>query len=198
MVELEKKYNEGIRLLKVGNYSKSLIIFDELIKNFPNEADFWSERGVIYFHLQNRNKSLFDMDKAVELQAKKSYRYSSRAYIRGHYKMTSEAIEDYKKAIKLDPEDAVAQNNLGMLEEQMGYKMQADQHFKIADDLMKDKVDGRSDHGIEGEPLETRNIQKEIDEENAKKSLWSEMLKIISKDGRKSFSTFIKSGFKKT
>ena len=138
------------------------------------------------------------MDKAVTLQPLKSYRYSSRAYIRGHYKMTNEAIEDYKKAIELDPDDAVAQNNLGMLEEQMGYKKEADQRFKIADDLMRDRVDGRSDHGIKGEPLEARNIQKEIEEENANKTLWSEMRKIISKEGRKSFSTFLKSGFKKT
>jgi tetratricopeptide (TPR) repeat protein len=32
------------------------------------------------------------------------------------------AIEDYEKTISLDPDDAIAYNNLGLLQEQLGYK----------------------------------------------------------------------------
>ena len=75
----EQRYQKGIQLLKSENYDKALKVFNKLIKEFPMEADYWSERGVVYFHLKNKASSLFDMDKAVELQPKKSYRYSAHS-----------------------------------------------------------------------------------------------------------------------
>jgi tetratricopeptide (TPR) repeat protein len=45
------------------------------------------------------------------------------------------AIADYEKAIELDPEDAVAYNNLGLVEEKMGRKEKAQQNFTKADAL---------------------------------------------------------------
>ena len=137
------------------------------------------------------------MDEAVRLQPLKPYRYSSRAYIRGHFKLTQEAIADYEKAIELDPEDAVAQNNLGMLQEQLGYKNEAKKRFEIADDLMENPK-GNTDVGIQGEPLEARNIQREINEAKKNESLWNELKSLKSKEGRASFGKFVKSGFKNT
>jgi len=43
--------------------------------------------------------------------------------------------ENYEKAIELDPEDAVSYNNLGLVEEKMGRKEKAQQHFSRADSL---------------------------------------------------------------
>jgi Flp pilus assembly protein TadD len=83
--------------------------------------------------------ALKDMDKAVELEPKNPYRYSSRAYINWHLKNMEQAVADYKMAIELDPDDAVAHNNLGMLEEQMGYQQQAQKRFKKADGLAVNK-----------------------------------------------------------
>ena len=45
------------------------------------------------------------------------------------------AIEDYEKAIELDPEDAVAFNNLGLVEEKLGRKEKAKDYFEKADSL---------------------------------------------------------------
>jgi tetratricopeptide (TPR) repeat protein len=45
------------------------------------------------------------------------------------------AIADYEKAIELDPEDAIAYNNLGIVEEKLGRKEKAQQNFNKADAL---------------------------------------------------------------
>ena len=197
MNNFQDKFDKGVEELKAGNFDKSLSMFNALVKAEPANGDFWSERGVVYFHLGKKKESLANMDEAVRLQPLKPYRYSSRAYIRAHFKLTQEAIQDYEKAIELDPEDAIAQNNLGMLQEQLGYKKEAKQRFDIADDLTKESK-GNADLGIQGEPLEARNIQKEIDEEKKNQSLWSELKSLASEEGRKSFARFITSGFKKT
>ena len=196
MDKYQQKFDKGVELLRAGNLDKSLIIFNELIKADPTNGDFWSERGVVYFHLGKKKESLADMDEAVRLQPLKPYRYSSRAYIRGHFKLTQEAIADYDKAIELDPEDAVAQNNLGMLQEQLGYKKEAKKRFDIADDIMENPK-GNTDLGIQGKPLEARNIQQEINEAKKNKSLWSELKSLTTKEGRESFGKFVKSAFKK-
>ena len=196
-MEAEKRYKQGIALLKNAEYRKALNIFDQLIKEFPSEADFISERGVVKFHLQDLEGALKDMDHAIELQPRKSYRYSSRAYIRGHAGMVKKAIEDYQKAIELDPEDAVAHNNLGLLEEKLGYIEQSKRRFKLADDLANsDESRGRQDQEILGKALEGRNIQKELEAERAEQNMWSVIKSLSSRKGRESFRRFLSSGFK--
>jgi Flp pilus assembly protein TadD len=139
------------------------------------------------------------MDEAIRLQPLKSYRYSSRAYIRGHVGMVKKAIDDYRKAIELDPDDAIAHNNLGLLEEKLGYIEQSQRRFKLADELInQDGNRGRQDQEILGKALEGRNIQKEIEAERSSQSVWSVMKSLSSKEGRGSFLRFLKSGFKQT
>ena len=197
-MENKKKFEEGIALLKSGEYQKALVILDKLIKGSPNNASYYSERGVIYFHLKKKQEALSDMNMAVELEPLKSYRYASRAYILGHYGKTELAISDYEKAIELDPEDAIAHNNLGLLQEQLGYQQNAKTNFSKADDLIARNPEmGRADLNIEGETIKARNIQEEINAENKNKTLLSELKQITSKEGFNSFIRFVKSGFKK-
>ncbi len=192
-----KRFEKGIALLKAEKFKEALVVFNDLIEDFPNSADCWSERGVVHFHLNNRKEALADMDKAVNIEPLKSYRYSSRAYIRGHYGMASEAIEDYKKAIELDPEDAIAYNNLGLLEERLGYKEIAKQRFEIADHLQDGTLMGsQKQDKVQGTPIDSRNIQKEIDEKRENRSVWSVLKTLSTKEGRASFKRFLKSGFK--
>lgn len=192
-----EQFQEGVDLLRSGELKSALNIFNRLIDVEPSNADYWSERGVVYFHLNERKNALIDMDKAVALQPHKSYRYSSRAYIRGHYKMLKEAISDYEKAIELDPSDAIAHNNLGLVQEQMGYMNKAKKNFSTSDELLKE-TGGRTDLGIEGPEVKARNIQKEIDEEKKENNIWKELKTLSSKEGRSSFLRFVQSGFKKT
>tara|TARA_B100001109_G_scaffold254720_1_gene255279 strand:+ start:8193 stop:8819 length:627 start_codon:yes stop_codon:yes gene_type:complete len=192
-------YNKGVKLLKENKLNEALTLFNELVLKEPTNADYWSERGVVYFHLKRRKESLADMDRAVELQPQKSYRYSSRAFIKGHFKDIEGAIADYEKAIELDPEDAIAHNNLGLLEEQLGYLLKAKKRFDRADKLgPQSQIDGRTDQSIQGEEIPARNIQKELDEEKKKQTLWSELKSLGTQEGRASFIRFLKSGFKNT
>ncbi|MGD1848094.1 MAG: tetratricopeptide repeat protein [Salibacteraceae bacterium] len=99
------------------------------------DADVLSERAVAYYHIRQLRKSLKDLDRAQELQPSNPYRYSSRAYIRDTMGDTSGAIKDYEIAVQLDPFDAVAHNNLGLLQEKLGRKEDAKRLVKQADKL---------------------------------------------------------------
>jgi tetratricopeptide (TPR) repeat protein len=120
--------------------------------------------------------------------------------MKGHLKDIEGAIEDYKMAISLDPDDAIAHNNLGLLEEQLGFHLQAKKRFSQADELSE----LLKDSGIEMPGIshdEPRNIQKEIDEEKkqnpVKKSLVKEMMLVFTnKESRAEFFRFVRNGFK--
>ena len=198
-MDAKERFKKGVDHLKRAEYQLALKIFNDLVNEFPLEADFISERGVVKFHLQDMEGSLKDMDEAIRLQPKKSYRYSSRAYIRGHAGLVKKAIEDYKKAIEIDPDDAIAHNNLGLLEEKLGYIDQSKKRFELADELsQKDENRGRQDQEIIGKAVKGRNLQKELEEEQANQNVWTVFKSLSSKEGRGSFIRFLKSGFKKT
>lgn len=162
----ENKYSlEAVRYFRDQQFEKALLAYNKAIAITPDDPDLFSERGVTHFHLGNKHQALKDMNKAVELEPDYSYRYASRAYIKDSIGMIKEAIDDYKMAVTLDPSDAISLNNLGMLEEKLGYTVSSREHLKKADEI------GLSGMGIEPADsieIKPKNLQKEYDEEQAK------------------------------
>ncbi len=114
---------------------QALQLLNEALAEDANNANYISERAVVYFHMGDKNMALMELDKAVALDPNNPYRYSSRAYIKSSMKMTKGAILDYEKCVQLDPDDAIAYNNLGILLEAAGKIEAAKRHFKKADEL---------------------------------------------------------------
>jgi tetratricopeptide (TPR) repeat protein len=203
---LNAKHEKADKLLKKGELQKALELFNELIEELGENPILYSDRGVVFLHLNKRKECLNDLSKAVQLQPDYSYRYACRAFAYSHFKLLDEAIVDYQKAVELDPEDAVAHNNLGMLLEQKGYKDEADRRFAVADKLAKaeDRLQemmteleqgNSSDKSSEPE----KSMHKEEAELTAEDtSAGQEFKKIFtSKKQFKEFVQFIKNGFKR-
>lgn len=93
------------------------------------------ERAVAFFQEKKYAEALHHFDIAVEKDTQNPFRYASRAYAKAHVGDVKGAIADYQEALRLDPEDAIAWNNLGLLEEQLGYKKEAQEKFAKADAL---------------------------------------------------------------
>jgi tetratricopeptide (TPR) repeat protein len=188
--EHEKAYN----LMLEKDYQKALKIFDNLIYLFPNDANLFSDRGVIFIHLNKKDDALQDFDQAVFLEDSYGYRYASRAYARDFFGDTEAAILDYEKAIELDPEDAVSYNNIGLLQEKLGYKQKAKKNFELADEISKEQEDN-----LISPPLVLENEVPKVQEESSikNKSFFSEFLNVFkSKKQFREFIGFIKKGGK--
>jgi tetratricopeptide (TPR) repeat protein len=188
--EHEKAYN----LMLEKDYQQALKIFDDLIYLFPNEANLLSDRGVIFIHLNKKEEALKDFDQAVFLEDSYGYRYASRAYARDFFGDTEAAIFDYEKAIKLDPEDAVSYNNIGLLQEKLGYQQKAQKNFEVADAISKT----HEEILIPPPPVSENEMPKVQEETSIKnKSFFSEFLKVFkSKKQFREFIGFIKKGGK--
>ncbi|MCF8276205.1 MAG: tetratricopeptide repeat protein [Flavobacteriales bacterium] len=121
--------------LKLDKIPMALIEFDRALELSPNNVTYLSDRGVTKLRLKDTDGAMSDLNRCVELDPNYSYRYSLRAFVRNGFGDVEGAIADYKKAIELDPEDPITLNNLGMCEEQQGYKSSAQRRFEEADTL---------------------------------------------------------------
>ena len=155
-------YHVALSYLKLDKAPLALIEFDRALELSPNNVMYLSDRAVTKLRLKDEAGTMADLDRCVELDPTYSYRYSLRAFIRNGFGDVEGAIADYKKAIELDPDDPITINNLGLCEEQQGYKSSAQRRFEQADRLsgISPKKD---DHTIqlkkqeaETEPKETR------------------------------------------
>lgn len=207
------EYDNAVKFMEQGKMKEALDALNLAIVSEPENPDYYSERGVVYFHLKNKMKSIADMNKAVDLQPDYSYRYSSRAYIKDWLGDLEGAIADYEIAIKLDPEDAIAYNNLGMLQEKLGYKKKANQYYDRADSISgvtqrqkqfnTEEIDiklSRSESlSEEHQALKVQGIDKEtFNETNNKNQTKGKVFKNVFSDKKtfKEFISFVKNGFK--
>lgn len=128
-------YYRAISFRKTENFKASIDDFTQMLERLPNEPSILCERGISYFLNNDVELALKDMDLAVELDPENPYRYSSRAYIKAKVDVEG-AIKDYQKAVELDPKDAIAWNNLGLLEENRGRIAKAQKNFEMSNQLI--------------------------------------------------------------
>lgn len=192
-----KTHRQADEALKKGDFKKSIELYSKALKESPYECNILSDRGVAYLHAKQKNNSLADFDRAISLQPDYSYRYAARAFARNNFGDIDGAILDYEKAVELDPDDAVGQNNLGLLLEQKGYQKEADDRFKRADSL-SEMEDGLLDviDDLEENYNPHNNFKKDEARDN-KTSAKYELKKLFtSKIQFDEFITFLKNGFR--
>lgn len=178
-------------------------------EKYNEDANCLHDRSICLFHLGKKSEALAGLDSALALDPNYSYRYASRAWMRNATGDIHGAIEDYRKAIELDPEDAIAHNNLGLLEEQLGYRSQAKERFAIADELSGIL----QDRGIDVRPGEPENLidnaamgpteaaqPEDMTTPQTRPELpkWRSFVRetLFTKKGRQEFLDFIRNGFK--
>jgi Flp pilus assembly protein TadD len=130
-----KTHEKAHKALNNEDIEMAISLYDEALKESPDDCDIISDRGVAHLHAKDEKNCFIDLNRAIELQPNYSYRYACRAYAKKNFGDLNGAIEDYEKAVELDPDDAIAQNNLGMLLEEKGYQKEAKEKFKRADTL---------------------------------------------------------------
>lgn len=206
-------WNTANELVKERKWDEALKAFDRAFTALSEHPDLIHDRAVCLFQVGRKNEALSELNRAVELQPDYSYRYASRAYIRNAMKDIMGAIDDYKKAIELDPEDAISLNNLGMLEEQLGYRKEADERYRAADELsriLKERgIDISKANDEREEPAVTAEVpnhqpnptstegEKTPENNEANGSIGDEIKKVFTqRSAFKEFVDFIRNGLK--
>lgn len=115
---------------------QALDLFEKALELNPQGKDALYERGVLYTNLKQLDLALFDFNKLIELEDNNPFYYACRAFIKSGLKDGQGAMLDLEITIKLDPDDAVAHNNLGLLQEQYSYKSEAEKSFERSNEIL--------------------------------------------------------------
>ena len=94
--------------------------FSEAIKLYPEFANAYNSRGIVYNKNADYISAIEDFTKAIQYKyTKLAFSYNNRASAFQHLERYEEAIKDCQKAIEIDPAYAHAYNTCGLTYEAM-------------------------------------------------------------------------------
>jgi predicted O-linked N-acetylglucosamine transferase (SPINDLY family) len=97
------QYILGCSLSKQGRHTESVIVFDKLLANNPNNTFANNDKGVSLSELGCDEEALTCVLRALQLSPQFSDAYINKGNVLGKLKRYEEAIDAYRKAIQLDP-----------------------------------------------------------------------------------------------
>ena len=202
-MHINESHLKALEHLKLGDLDIALQHMNDALNENGLHPELLSDRAVVYLHLKNKELSLADFDSAINLQPNYGYRFASRAYAKDIFGDTLGGIADYQRAIELEPEDAIAHNNLGLLEEKLGRIEASKRQFEKADLLRKLEDDRNEPQGQPETTILPDNFMQPhflpadpIQEEEKITTFAFIKQTILTKEGRSGFWVFIKNGFK--
>lgn len=109
-MNFEEQLEEGLNLLREGNYDLSLDVSRQLQKLEPGSSDGYHLEAMVFQKLNQWEKSIKALDQAVELDSEMSGLYNLRGFAHLQTDHPDDAREDFKKAIDLDDSPAAHRN----------------------------------------------------------------------------------------
>ncbi len=219
-MSLEQNIQNAIALANNQNsteadYLNAIEILSEALPQSSVKKDIYYNRAVCYLNTTQFELAVFDFSKLIEIDSNKAFNYSCRAFAKARTNDKKGAIADYEKALELEPDNPITYNNMGLVQEEIGYIKQANKSFEQSDDLrkkeeankvlhlqdnqnVKEEVENRLDKA-KSESTDTKKTKKPIpliepEIEKTKGKVAKEIF--TNKNTFKEFIQFIKNGFK--
>lgn len=123
-----------------GNHAEAIAIFNELIDRHPQNANHYSNRGLVYFQSGQRLAAIADYNRAIEINPRLDSAYNNRANYHAAQGQFLEAILDYDIALDLNPANVRAWINQGITFRELEMYDRALESFDLA--LCLGKLEG--------------------------------------------------------
>ncbi len=106
--------------VKRQQYAQALRLMGQLIERHPQQAMYYSNRGLVHLRLGQPKAALADCDRAVTLGPDLDQAYNNRAMCHAALGHLTAALDDYERAVDLNPFNSRARINLGATLRQLG------------------------------------------------------------------------------
>jgi protein O-mannosyl-transferase len=98
--------------LKKKNWDAAMFRFQRALELYPNYADAYGQRGLLFYRLKDFQKAIADYETSLKLKPNAKV-YSNMGTVYLESGRGPEAIEAYQNAVKYDPRFVDARRNLG-------------------------------------------------------------------------------------
>lgn len=121
---LQHENADVMRLMELGTqrmnyqrYTDALLIFSQVIANFPEFAEAWNKRATLYYIVGNFDASLADIEKTLALEPRHFGALSGMGMVYIQRRELAKAKAAFEDLIRVHPHSPNAQENLKQVEE---------------------------------------------------------------------------------
>ena len=122
---LEHKNPDVQQLLTLGTeamnrrqFPEALLIFSQIVENFPDFAEGWNKRATLYYLVGNTDASIEDIKRTLELEPRHFGALSGLGLVYLQQGKLALAEEAFQQLIAVHPNSPSAQENLRLVKEQ--------------------------------------------------------------------------------
>lgn len=125
-------YIDAVKHLRKGDYESAVRCMDELVKESPDNTDYYRFRAEVFRLWGKLDRARRDYQRMAELAPDSAVAFNGLAEVHLQSGRYSEAHAAALKAYELAPDEWVAAYNLGMIEDRLGEASAAVTHLKQA------------------------------------------------------------------
>ena len=132
LIEFGDRIHRARRLSELRSFPTALREADAAIALYPNVAEGYLQRAIVYKESSNQLKALEDYQHALKIDDKQPGAHYNLAQCMRRLSLREQAVKEYRRSVELDPWMVEAYNNLGITLRELGHGDEAIVEFKKA------------------------------------------------------------------
>ena len=117
--DVERLMQIGVQRMNANRQTEALIIFSELVENFPDYAEAWNRRATLHYILGNYQESIDDIERVLSLEPRHFGALSGLGLVYLQLDQLRKAKEAFEDLIKVHPNSPNARENLRRVNEDL-------------------------------------------------------------------------------
>lgn len=113
----------GTQRMNYQRYNDALLIFSQVIENFPEFAEAWNKRATLYYIVGNFEASLADIERTLALEPRHFGALSGMGLVYLQRRELNKARAAFEELIKIHPNSPNAQQNLDLVNESLRFNI---------------------------------------------------------------------------
>ena len=117
--DVERLMQIGVQRMNANRQSEAMIIFSQLVENFPDYAEAWNRRATLHYILGNYQESIGDIERVLSLEPRHFGALSGLGLVYLQLDQLRKAKGAFEDLIKVHPNSPSARQNLRKVNEDL-------------------------------------------------------------------------------
>ena len=117
--DVERLMQIGVQRMNANRQSEAMIIFSQLVENFPDYAEAWNRRATLHYILGNYQESIDDIERVLSLEPRHFGALSGLGLVYLQLDQLGKAKEAFEDLIEVHPNSPNARENLRRVNEDL-------------------------------------------------------------------------------
>tara|TARA_Y100000814_G_scaffold240383_1_gene184792 strand:+ start:616 stop:1182 length:567 start_codon:yes stop_codon:yes gene_type:complete len=117
--DVERLMQIGVQRMNTNRQSEAMLIFNELIENFPDYAEAWNRRATLHYLLGNYQESIGDIEKVLALEPRHFGALSGLGLVYLQLDQLGMAKQAFEDLLDVHPNSPNARENLKKVDQDL-------------------------------------------------------------------------------